>query len=289
MKKSIFILAFAALFIQSCSSDDNASETITNSETEQKTSANVTLTNTGTFGDILTDESGKTLYFFSNDAKDNSTCTSGCLSAWPVFYQETIKTDDDLDTSDFATITRPDGKKQTTYKGWPLYYYVNDTQTGDIKGDGVGEIWYVAKPDYSLMFVNSQLVGADGKNYIINSDNEYVEGEGLTKYLTDNAGNTLYAFSPDKKDTNTYTSEDLSNDAAWPIFNINPENVPSILNRSDFNTISVHNKSEQLTYKGWPLYYFGGDSTKGDNKGVSVPVPGIWPIVNNNSIEAPKN
>ncbi|MCL6216791.1 hypothetical protein [Zunongwangia pacifica] len=285
MKKLIFILTFAALFIQSCSSDDDAPQTITD---PQENSATVSLTNNSKFGNILTDGSRRTLYFFSNDSKDNSTCTESCLSAWPVFYQETIKTDDDLDTNDFATITRPDGKKQTTYKGWPLYYYANDVQAGDINGDRIGEVWYVAKPDYSLMFVNAQLVGADGKNYIINSDNEYIEGEGLTKYLTDNAGNTLYAFSPDKKDTNNYTSEDFSNDAAWPIFTISLENLPSILKLSDFNTISVHNKREQLTYKGWPLYYFGGDSAKGDNKGVSVPLPGIWPIVNHNSIEAPE-
>ena len=44
---------------------------------------------------------------------------------------------------------------------------------------------------------------------------------------------------------------------------------------------------EQLTYKGWPVYYFGQDTGKGDNKGVSVPVPGKWPIINADTGAAP--
>jgi predicted lipoprotein with Yx(FWY)xxD motif len=36
---------------------------------------------------------------------------------------------------------------------------------------------------------------------------------------------------------------------------------------------------KQLTYKGWPLYYYGTDAgVMGSNKGVSVPVPGRWPV-----------
>ncbi len=63
------------------------------------------------------------------------------------------------------------------------------------------------------------------------------------------------------------------------------DKIPSILKASDFGTIDVHGKT-QLTYKGWPLYYFGQDSQRGDNKGISVPAPGIWPIANTNTVVA---
>ena len=33
-----------------------------------------------------------------------------------------------------------------------------------------------------------------------------------------------------------------------------------------------------MTYKGWPLYYYGTDSLRGNTLGVSVPGPGIWPV-----------
>jgi hypothetical protein len=45
----------------------------------------------------------------------------------------------DLKASDFASITREDGKKQTTYKGMPLYYFARDAASGDTKGDGARE------------------------------------------------------------------------------------------------------------------------------------------------------
>ncbi len=232
----------------------------------------------------MTDADGKSLYFFSLDTKDNSACTNtGCLGAWPIFYQETITVDTGLEVSDFATIDRTDGAKQTTYKGWPLYYFANDAAAGDVNGDDVNNVWYVAKPDYSLMYVSAQLVGSDGINYL----GDYTEGDGPTPYIVDIEGNTLYAFAPDKKNINTYTEPDFSNDPVWPIAEITLDQIPSILNADDFGTIDVFGRT-QLTYKGWPLYYFGGDSARGDNKGVSVPSPGVWPIVNVDTPMAPE-
>ena len=37
------------------------------------------------------------------------------------YHQEKVGVSGDLKASDFASITRDDGKKQTTYKGMPLY------------------------------------------------------------------------------------------------------------------------------------------------------------------------
>ncbi|MCK5440522.1 MAG: hypothetical protein KAJ23_01400 [Maribacter sp.] len=229
-----------------------------------------------TFGNILTDAEGASLYFFSLDTKDTSACTSaGCLGAWPIFYQEDVIVDEGLDTSDFATIERADGAMQTTYKGWPLYYFAGDNTAGDTNGDKVNDVWFIAKPDYSLMYVRTQLVGHDGKNYL----GDYTEGDGTTFYITDIEGRTLYGFIADTKDTNNYTNPDFSNDAVWPIFEMELDKIPSILDAADFGSIDVFGRT-QITYKGWPLYYFGQDEARGDNKGISFPAPGVWPILN---------
>jgi len=51
------------------------------------------------------------------------------------------------------------------------------------------------------------------------------------------------------------------------------QRLPSILVKTDFDTINVFGKI-QLVYKGWPLYYFGADGgVRGNTKGVSVPTP----------------
>lgn len=276
MKKSIlFLLLLTSLSFVGCSSDDNP-------DTPQQEKFAVQLADNATFGKILTDSEGKSLYFFSNDTKDNSNCSGGCKDNWPIFYSEKLTLGNGLTASDFGTITRPDGEKQTTYKGWPLYYFINDAKAGDTNGDNANNVWFIAKPDYSLMYVNAQLVGHDGKNYL----GDYTEGDGATKYITDINGNTIYAFIQDTKDTNNFTADDFSNNSVWPIVEITLDKIPSILNASDFSTIDVNGKT-QLTYKGWPLYYFGQDAVRGDNKGISFPAAGVWPIVNTETETAP--
>ncbi len=281
--KYIFLFCIISVFlIQGCSKDDSPApkipdpiaDPIDDPDPDPEVSS-LKLVDNATFGKILTDVDGKSLYFFSLDTKDNSACLDGCLNVWPVFYQESVTVDSGLQASDFATIDRTDGTKQTTYKGWPLYYYANDSAPGDTGGDKVNDVWYIAKPDYSLMYVSAQLIGHDGKNYL----DDYTEGDGSSFYITDIEGRTLYGFIADTKDTNNFTAPDFSNNQIWPIAEITLDKIPSILDAADFGTIDVFGRT-QLTYRGWPLYYFGQDAVRGDNKGISFPSPGVWPIVN---------
>jgi predicted lipoprotein with Yx(FWY)xxD motif len=255
---------------------------------EPEPEANVVrLRNDGTFGNMLTDSEGMSLYFFSPDVKGDSNCTDGCLNNWPVFYEVDITLDEGLDADDFGSITRSDGDMQTTYKGWPLYYYANDSAEGDVNGDGVGSVWFVAKPDYSVMMARAQLVGRDRDGVETNLTGDYEAGDGDTFYMTDALGNTLYAFINDTNGVNNFTNEDFSNDAVWPIFEVELEAVPSVLDAAHFGSIDVFGR-QQLTYRGWPLYYFGQDEARGDNYGVGFPAPGVWPIVNPETETAPQ-
>src|SRR3989304_9439 len=44
----------------------------------------------------------------------------------------------------WGTATWPDGTKQVTHNGQPLYYYVGDSVAGDATGEGVGGVWVIA-------------------------------------------------------------------------------------------------------------------------------------------------
>lgn len=240
------------------------------------------------FGSYLTDADNRTLYFFASDAAGTNNCTGGCTANWPIFYIEDLaqeKIGEGLSLADFGTITTPGGE-QTTYKGWPLYYYApggTPEAAGDINGDAVNKVWFVAKPDYTVMIANAQLVGKDGKNYI----SSYTEGTGLTKYFVNAKGITLYAFSNDKANVNNFSNGVPQHDTQWPVF-IGPlVNIPSILDKSLFGSITVFGQT-QLTYKGWPMYYYGEDTKRGDNKGVSVPAPGTWPVITQDMTAAPQ-
>lgn len=272
--KKIFPLAavlLCTLGLLSCSDDDPVNIGM------------VTLQTSGALGDILVDGNGKTLYVFAKDVNGQSQCTGGCLADWPVYNATDLQPGAGIDVNDFGTITRSDGAQQTTYKGWPLYYYGGDDAAGETNGEAVGQLWFAAKPDYSIMLANAQLVGHDGKNYT----SAYQEGAGETQYFVDALGRTLYTFSRDYRDINKFTAADLSNNGVWTIFHTGIDAVPSTINANDFGEIDVHGHP-QLTYKGNPLYYYGQDASRGENKGVSFPMPGIWPIAGPQTMEAPE-
>jgi predicted lipoprotein with Yx(FWY)xxD motif len=283
------LVAFVAIiFFQGCSSDSGSDNGTTTPPVVKNDG--IMLSTSATLGSYLTDKTGRSLYFFATDANGQTSCTGGCEAFWPAFFVDNLTADKlgaGLTLSDFATITNTSGKKQLTYKGWPLYYYaplstgdgygsgVNKPEAaGQTSGEGIDGTWFVAKPDYSIMIVRSQLVGHDGKNYKAN----YTVGDEQTTYFTDGKGLTLYTFKNDKFQKNNFTAADFSNNAVWPIYETDKIVVPSILDKSKFSVITVFGKS-QLVYNGWPLYYFGQDaSVRGANKGISFPSPGIWPV-----------
>lgn len=97
-------------------------------------------------GNYLTDSKGMTLYTFKKDTAGKSACAGDCVAKWPPYFREKVAAPAGTKADDFGTITREDGKKQTTYKGLPLYYFAGDEKSGDTKGQGVKDVWYVAVP-----------------------------------------------------------------------------------------------------------------------------------------------
>lgn len=97
-------------------------------------------------GKYLTDAKGMSLYAFKKDLDGQSTCIRDCIKRWPAFYKEKISVPEDLNANAFSTILRIDGEKQSAYKGRPLYYFFQDKDPGDMKGEGINQAWYVIYP-----------------------------------------------------------------------------------------------------------------------------------------------
>ena len=196
-------------------------------------------------GNYIVDGKGNTLYFFTKDIMGTSKCIGSCLNSWSVFYQEKITVYSGLNSSDFGTITRDDGVRQTTYKGWPLYYFTSDVNPGDIKGEGVGKLWFVAKPDYTV----------------------FIADKDTMKFIVDAKGNTLYNFKKDMPSVSNCKGDCLK---TWPAFYSENIVAPSLMNTSDFGVITKSEGSKQTTYKQMPLYYFINDTKRGDTNGQGV-------------------
>lgn len=103
-------------------------------------------TATGALGTYLVGTNGMTLYYFTKDtsgAAPVSACSGTCLAKWSAFHSASWTLPSSLKAADFSSFTRADGAMQSTYKGWPLYYYSGDAKAGDTNGQGVGGFWYV--------------------------------------------------------------------------------------------------------------------------------------------------
>ncbi len=100
-------------------------------------------------GSYLVNQSNFTLYYYQNDSKtlDASTCYDECAALWPPFYAADLSLPDDLSAIDFGTITRTDGSKQTTFKGWPLYLHSKDNAPEETNGEGVDGLWHIIDPN----------------------------------------------------------------------------------------------------------------------------------------------
>jgi predicted lipoprotein with Yx(FWY)xxD motif len=100
-------------------------------------------------GGYLVNQSNFTLYYFQNDSTVNgaSSCYGECAALWTPFYATNPSLPDTLRPIDFGVITRTDGTKQTTFKGWPLYQYSKDIASGFIKGNGIDGLWHIINPD----------------------------------------------------------------------------------------------------------------------------------------------
>lgn len=98
-------------------------------------------------GPILTDAQGRTLYLFTRDTPNTSSCTDACAQAWPPLLTTATPTaGEGLNAALLGTTRRPDGTTQVTYNGWPVYYFASDQAPGDAKGQGVRGVWFVLSP-----------------------------------------------------------------------------------------------------------------------------------------------
>jgi predicted lipoprotein with Yx(FWY)xxD motif len=108
------------------------------------------------YGRIIFDGAGRALYAFTRDPQHGaSRCYGACATAWPVYYaSKTLRAGPGVMQRLIGTVKRADGRKQVTYNGRPLYYYVGDTRPGQVTCQNVreyGGLWLVVRPSGKLV------------------------------------------------------------------------------------------------------------------------------------------
>ncbi|MDE0823315.1 MAG: hypothetical protein OSB07_05005 [Dehalococcoidia bacterium] len=216
------------------------------------TDASMVLSNEGTSGLHLVDAEGMSLYLFTNDERNVSNCSGGCAEAWPpLLTLENTLAGDGLDLERVSSIERADGSNQVTYNGKPLYYFASVLNSGDTLGQDRGDVWFLVSPDGAPIRTAASVVIS--------------ETAALGNILTDLSGNALYLYTKDERNVSNCAGGCA---LAWPpSVTVNDPITGTGLDEARIGTISRGDGSSQVTYNGWPLYYFAADEKPGDTNG----------------------
>ena len=88
---------------------------------------------------VLAAQNGMTLYTFDKDSDGKSACYDACATHWPPY----IAAAGEAMPDGWTRVMRDDGTEQWALNGKPLYFYFEDMASGDVNGDGKGDVWHV--------------------------------------------------------------------------------------------------------------------------------------------------
>ena len=132
-----------AVLISACGSSSNSStgsQAAAASGSSSSAALVKTASNAKLGGTVLTTAQGMTLYSLSAEKAGKFICTSmTCLGLWHPLVAQSGSTPTGSGVT-LATIKRPDGTEQVTYKGAPLYTFVKDTGPGQANGQGFKDV-----------------------------------------------------------------------------------------------------------------------------------------------------
>jgi predicted lipoprotein with Yx(FWY)xxD motif len=234
----------------------------------------VNLGQNDTLGSFLVDDKGMTLYLFTKDTPNTTVCYEKCAVAWPpLLTTGDPVAGEGVDSSLLGTTNRTDGTVQVTYNGWPLYYYEKDKAPGDVVGQDVGGVWFVISPAGEMVetAAATEAPAAAGGATTVNLG----QNDPLGSFLVDDKGMTLYLFTKDSPNT-TVCYEKCA--VAWPPLLTTGDPVAG--EGVDVSLLGTTNRTDgtvQVTYNGWPLYYYEKDKAPGDVVGQDV--GGVWFVV----------
>ncbi len=204
------------------------------------------LGSTEELGDFLVDSEGITLYMFPRDPLGETVCYDACAERWPPLIVESADaiTAAEGIPGEFSTVERTDGTLQVAYNGMPLYYWQNDEAPGDTLGHGVGNVWWVVPPATVYAFRHGDMPAV----------------------LVGPTGMTLYTFTNDEPGVSNCVDDCAVN---WPPLTVESADavVPGVNLWGEVGTIERADGTLQVTYNGWPLYYFAEDMAIGDMNG----------------------
>ena len=212
-------------------------------------------------GEVVTaDKSGFTLYTYGGDEVGTSNCTSAvCIENWPPLLVQAG--DNSLEDKGFTKVDRGNDVWQWAWKGWPLYFFKGDVNKDDINGwDKVlnEKDWHIARTPFDTsIWKDTDKVTVTGNVHILTNTGPWV---------VDKSGFSLYTFSSDTESTSSACTSDGCKEN-WPALLVSGASETLA---EPYGTIARDGGLWQITWNGWPLYFYKGDTSATDTNGSAV-------------------
>jgi predicted lipoprotein with Yx(FWY)xxD motif len=211
-------------------------------------------------GRVLTNSKGRVMYLFTHDTRNVSHCTGTCLALWPrVTSPAKPRAGSGVRKSHLGRIKH----NQVTYYGHPLYYFTGDT-SGKAKGEGVNGFFVVSTSGHVIKpKPKSTGSGTTVSTHLLTGTS--------TEVLTTSTGLTLYSLVPVETPGFACTASCTS---FWPplLTTAAPVAAGDTI-QADLGTVARPGGGTQVTYLGYPLYTYVGDSAAGQGHGQGVVGP----------------
>jgi predicted lipoprotein with Yx(FWY)xxD motif len=181
MKKLLTLaLVGAAVALVACGGDDDDGGDPAAAAEDTAPAASsaeaVAVEDLGDAGSVLVDSSGRAIYTSDLEADGRVLCTAACESAW-----KPVSSDGGTPTGsvpgELGTVERPDGTRQVTYDGVPVYTFTKEG-AGEVTGDGFADAFDGRTFTWSVVAVG----GDDGSSESDSSESSDDSGGGGIGY-----------------------------------------------------------------------------------------------------------
>jgi predicted lipoprotein with Yx(FWY)xxD motif len=246
--------------------------------TASATGRNTALTIVGVvqtrWGPVLSTGSGRTLYAFVDDLLTSapSACTGDCANDWiPMPARGRIVVRPGV-TGRVGTVVRNDGERQLTMDRRPLYTFSGDRSRGEIRGNGVGNLWWAMTPSGLTATAYPSTPSTYGP---AGATTLTVVRTRVGSVVANDRGQVLYTYADDTPTQSACNADWCLVD--WPPLQASgaPTKPPSI--SAPVAVIRGAGGTEQVTLAGHPLYTFAGDLHPGDARGQGI--GGDWFLI----------
>jgi predicted lipoprotein with Yx(FWY)xxD motif len=210
------------------------------------------------YGRILANTKGRVMYLHTTDKGTVSKCPGACATAWP---KVTSKAKPLAGKGINAKHLKRNSKGQVTYYGHPLYYFATGKAKGNTSGEDVFDFFVVGTNGKAIRHAKPKpATGPTGPAEVTTGT------VGTTQVITTRAGRTLYALTaPNEKKSFSCTSACMSN---WiPLLTKGAPTVGGAADSGVLGTVTRGGIGTQVTYGGFPVYRFVGDTAAGQDNG----------------------